>query len=242
MKKIIILIITYCLFSFNCYSQGGRIEYEAEMIIGKLKDIENSNISKEAKSLLISSFKNQNKVKYILKFNKKESSFKKTEKLKVGKEKFDLADIQGGKGVYYSNKNLKKILNQKEFSEQLFLINIPQYTWKLSQERKKIGNYICYKASTTKEIETRRGFTTRKITAWYTSELPYNFGPKDYNGLPGLILELQEDSLLFKAVKINLYQKKQIKIKEPIKGKKVSIKEYDSLVKKMVTSHWRYKQ
>ena len=71
----------------------------------------------------------------------------------------------------------------------------------------------------------------RKVIAWYTPEIPYNFGPKDYNGLPGLILELQEDNLLISASKISIKLKEKKLIKTPTQGKKVTLREYDSIVK-----------
>ena len=236
------LTLLYLIFSINIFAQSGEVLYDAEMMIGNLTNIKKAKISNEAKSLLINSFKNQVKPKYILKFNKNESYFKKVETLKVDTKKIDLAEIQIGKGVYYVRKSDKKILNQKEFSDELFLIDIPEFSWRLSQETKKIGNYICFKATTTKEIDTRRGKALKKITAWYSPKLPYNYGPKDYNGLPGLILELQEDSLLLKVSKISLFPDEEKNIKKPNKGKKVTLKEYDSIVKKIVKNHWRYRQ
>lgn len=77
----------------------------------------------------------------------------------------------------------------------------------------------------------------RKVVAWYTTQIPYNFGPKDYNGLPGLILELQEDNLLIKASKISLNSKKTKVIKKPTQGEKVMLKEYNAIVKEMYYSH-----
>jgi GLPGLI family protein len=79
----------------------------------------------------------------------------------------------------------------------------------------------------------------RKVIAWYTTQIPYNFGPKDYNGLPGLILELQEDNLLIKASKITLQQKKKIVIKKPNQGEKITLKGYDAMVKEMYYNRLR---
>jgi len=235
-KTIVVFLLILC--KLNLYSQSGQIIYEAEMRMGNLNDIREAKISKKTKSLLLLTFKNQEKVKYNLEFNKKESIFKKVEKLKIDKNIFNIAENKI-KGIFYTNKKSKKILHQKESFDQLFLITVPQFNWKLSQESKKIGEYICYKATTTKDIESRRGKSTIKITAWYTTKIPFNYGPKDYNGLPGLILELQEGELLIKSSLISLFPKKECKIKQPIKGKKVTLKEFDSIVKKIVLSSKR---
>ena len=127
-----------------------------------------------------------------------------------------------GKGTYYANIDLKKIVNKKIYSGKEFLIELPNFKWKLSQESKEIGNYICYKASTTRYLEGRNGKIERKVTAWYAPDIPYNFGPKDYNGLPGLILELQDDILLIRAFKISIQPKKKKVIKKPNQGEKVT--------------------
>lgn len=137
------------------------------------------------------------------------------------------------KGVFYTNKPKKLIINQKFSLGENFLISVTPFDWKLTQETKKIGNYVCYKATTIKHVEGRNGKMQRVVTAWYTTQIPYNFGPKDYNGLPGLILELQEDNLLINATKITIQPTKKKIIEKPTEGEKVTQQEYDSLVKKL---------
>jgi GLPGLI family protein len=44
------------------------------------------------------------------------------------------------------------------------------------------------------------------VTAWYAPDIPVRFGPIGYGGLPGLILELQNESATFYVTKINLNQ------------------------------------
>ena len=82
-KTIVVFLLILC--KLNLYSQSGQIIYEAEMRMGNLNDIREAKISKKTKSLLLLTFKNQEKVKYNLEFNKKESIFKKVEKLKIDK-------------------------------------------------------------------------------------------------------------------------------------------------------------
>lgn len=236
----IVIVYFFILFSANQFSQSGEIIYEAELLMKE----DSSNDSKKAKQNADFEviMKNQKKVTYKLIFNKNESIFKKEEKLIIDEPKLNLVKILVGNGLFYTNTFLKKTLNKTEFSGKEFLIEVPQFNWKLTQESKKIGQYICFKATTSKEIDTRRGKSTKKISAWYTLQIPFNFGPKDYNGLPGLILELQEDSLLFNVKKISLFPDKKTEIVKPEKGEKVTQKEYDSIVKKIILKHRRYKQ
>jgi GLPGLI family protein len=226
----------YLLFfvSFSIFSQSGEILYEAEMLpIDYEKKLDNDTIPEKHKANLRALYKTQLKVMYKLIFNKTESFFEKQKSMGVEKRTLNFAESKMGKGVYYTNKKEKKIINQKEYAGQEFLVAIPPFQWNLTQEKKQIGNYICYRATTIRYVEGRNGKMERKVIAWYTLEIPYNFGPKDYNGLPGLILELQEENLLIKAFKINIKPKTQKNIKKPNQGEKIILKEYDSIVKEI---------
>ena len=67
------------------------------------------------------------------------------------------------------------------------------------------------------------------ITAWYTLDIPVNNGPLDYQGLPGLILEVNEGRTTILCSKLVLNPEKSIDINEPTKGKVVSQAEYDEI-------------
>jgi len=64
--------------------------------------------------------------------------------------------------------------------DTLVLIN-----WTVTVDKKKISNHECTKALCT--------FRGRNYVAWYTSDIPTNFGPLKLHGLPGLILELYDE-------------------------------------------------
>ncbi|PWJ38016.1 GLPGLI family protein [Sediminitomix flava] len=51
--------------------------------------------------------------------------------------------------------------------------------WEITSEKRMIGGYECIKA-----------VTNNNIIAWYTPKLPISCGPSFYNGLPGLIMEV----------------------------------------------------
>lgn len=60
-----------------------------------------------------------------------------------------------------------------------------KFNWTLSQEKQKISEYNTQKATTE--------FGGRKWIAWFTSELPFIDGPYKFNGLPGLIVKIEDD-------------------------------------------------
>lgn len=70
------------------------------------------------------------------------------------------------------------------------------------------------------------------ITAWYCPEIPINQGPENYWGLPGLILEVNDGKTVTLCTKIVMNSKEKVTIKPVGKGKQVTQKEYDEIVKK----------
>jgi GLPGLI family protein len=74
-----------------------------------------------------------------------------------------------------------------------------------------------------------------EVVAWYTMQVPISSGPGEFAGLPGLILELNtgKTTILCASITLNSEQKKQIK--RPAKGKIVTKKEYNTIVKKKMT-------
>lgn len=60
----------------------------------------------------------------------------------------------------------------------------PVIKWNLKyKETKKIGKYVCKKATAV--------FRGTDVEAYYTTEIPVSVGPFKFNGLPGLILEVK---------------------------------------------------
>lgn len=226
------------LISLKSYSQNslnGKIIYKASFQYEKLlKVINEAETTEITKNILRKSIKKTSDIKYTLKFNSVESIFSKEKKLESRKK--NITDVlAAAEGFFYTNNLEEVILNQKESFGNQFLINLPKAVWILSQETKIIGKFTCYKATTIKEEEGRNGKFITEVVAWYTDSIPLNFGPKNYNGLPGMILELEEGEFLFSAEFINL-NLEQVKISRPNKGKKIDLLEYNLLVKNLVKS------
>ncbi|BEV03603.1 GLPGLI family protein [Chryseobacterium gambrini] len=108
------------------------------------------------------------------------------------------------------SKNIVTIQDKAKESFQ-YSENQPTINWKLEKETKQILGYTCNKATTE--------FRGRKFTAWYTKDIPINNGPYIYNGLPGLIMELEDkkEHYHFTAIAldkkpINIYLRNEDKI------------------------------
>jgi GLPGLI family protein len=186
---------------------------------------------------------------FILSFSKSKSIYKEDVKLNSPKPKLGgmsamIIGSGGGSDILFKDVNKKRYVNKTEIMGKRFLIkdSIPNFKWDLSSETKNIGNYTCYKASFSREEEQTQlsmddgeaKETTKKVKivtiAWYTPEIPVSNGPREFGGLPGLILELNEGKLTIVCTEIVMNPSDKIKIEEPSKGKVISQEKYDNIM------------
>jgi GLPGLI family protein len=134
------------------------------------------------------------------------------------------------KRKYYTNLQSKEIL----FIEGIAYLEILtrdtiNIVWELHEEQKRIGEFNCLKATT--------NFKKNNYIAWFTTEIPFSFGPWKFNGLPGIILEISDETNFYQiiATKIRL-EKSQFSLSEKlvefIKPKPKTMVEYNYLKKR----------
>ncbi|WP_048508586.1 GLPGLI family protein [Chryseobacterium angstadtii] len=81
-----------------------------------------------------------------------------------------------------SNNNVEKIIT---YLHANYLLPIDEkLNWKILSEQKTIGKYKSQKAEV--------NYGGRNWIAWFTTELPFNDGPYVFNGLPGLIISIED--------------------------------------------------
>tara|TARA_B110000093_G_C12967575_1_gene410438 strand:+ start:3614 stop:4447 length:834 start_codon:yes stop_codon:yes gene_type:complete len=190
---------------------------------------------------------------YILSFNKNESIYKEEVQLSPpstglggGIEMVMVGGMASGSDIYYKNLKENRFVNKSEISGKHFLIkdNISKINWELTSETKNIGTYTCYKATYSTEVD-RIEFTSRNeeekestiketivTTAWYTPQIAVSNGPRSFEGLPGLILEINDGNETIVCTEIILNPTKKIDISEPKKGKVVTQLEYEDIMQK----------
>ena len=224
--------------------------------------LDSTQISSEMHQQMMEMMKKQFQKTFKLTFNKEESLYKEEEQLEAPKPsgmQVVMVDT-GGSDILYKNTKDGRFTNQNEVFGKVFLVkdDLEKREWVLTNETKNIGDYTCYKATMTREAEVITGgisvngdkdldemesTTTEEITvtAWYTPDIPVNNGPARYQGLPGLILEINDGPVTILCSRIVLNTDKVSKIEEPTKGKEVNQEKFDEIMeKKMKEMRERY--
>lgn len=203
--------------------------------VKKMKFKPNQMVIKSLKDMV----RNGSEIEAELLFSNVEANYKTLENLENEGDRKDyvLKQGAGGNEFYYTSLATQKSSREDcSVLEKCFVIENVKPIWELTQETKKIGNYVCHKAIMTNS-KSKKGPTI----AWYTNDIPSSFGPKNYYGLPGLILELKNPQVIFVAKKIQLNLKNAEAIKAP-EGKLVTEKQYKALLKKSFPEFYKYKK
>ena len=217
MKNIIFfLIFNFANNSFN----SGEVIYK--IILPEAKEIDESKYPKHIIDQVKKINEERSRFEFILTFNKNISKYKKKESLNQSENnEYKIAlNTFGSEEIYYNSS--EKIFIKKNSTDLIRSNNT--VNWKTYNESKKIQSFLVYKA--TKEVKySSRGKEKKKtIIAWYCPEIPFNFGPLDNAGLPGLILEINDGEISYVANKIKL-NKTKTNFVIP-KGKTISEEEY----------------
>ncbi|MGG7439317.1 GLPGLI family protein [Chryseobacterium arthrosphaerae] len=103
----------------------------------------------------------------------------------------------------------------------------PGFKWRITDQKKKMGNLNCQAALLT--------YAGRNYKAWFTNDIPVSDGPYKFYGLPGLIVEMEDDKKHYKFELIsykNLADEKPLWISERrLGGKKIAKAEYYKALK-----------
>lgn len=134
----------------------------------------------------------------------------------------------GGRANRVVYKDLAKdtMIDSRDFMQKQFLITGPPSPrkWKIGKKQKVILGYNCMEASFRQDSVT-------SMIAWFTPQLPVSNGPSDYQGLPGMILQVDvNDGLrMVTATEIKLDSVDTTVIVAPNKGKEVTPEEFEKI-------------
>ena len=154
-NKVILLLFTL-LFATNIKAQDfqGQAYYFSKTTMDMSRWDRGGKMSEAQKKQMEARMKPWLEKTYILTFNKEESIFKEDEKLEGGPggRAPSMWGSSFSAGLQYKNIKEKVFLQDQEFFGKQFLITeqMTPYAWKMGSETKKIGQYTCYKATTTR--------------------------------------------------------------------------------------------
>jgi len=242
----------------------GEATYKTKRKVDIKMDSTNTRITLDLQKQMNEMLKKQFEKTFILSFNKEASVYKEDVALATPGSGISFNGISmsaiggGGSDILYKNTKQGTFVNQKEVFGKIFLIKdaIEPIEWQLSAETKNIGEYTCYKATYTKEVEvtasdwgsndetdeSKTKTEIKTIIAWYTPQIPVSNGPAKYQGLPGLILECNDGDQQIVCSRIVINPEDKISIKQPKQGKEVSQSEFEKIMeKKMKEFQERYR-
>lgn len=133
--------------------------------------------------------------------------------------------VSGTNDFVYYKQNLSELKYTYELLKIPYFINdnTLSINWELTSDKKEIQGLICSKATTT--------FRGRNWTVWYCPGIPVVYGPWKFYGLPGLMVELTEDTnrfafVLTEIIEVPVTSLTNLNLK---KFKQVDIKTFDEL-------------
>ena len=251
-RTFILFFLTLGSFSITAQDFQGKAYYKSKitMDFGSWGD----KMSSERKKMIKERMRPYLEPTFILTFDKEKSIYKEQERLDApgsgGRSGWGKM-MSGNGGPIFKNLKTKKFIQDSEFMGKKFLItdSVNKFNWVLEKEQKMIGNYLCFKA--TAEIPKKKTISSEwrkleksdstdiqneytKVNAWYSPQIPIANGPAEFDGLPGLILELNYEKTVILCTKVVMNPEKKIQINEPRKGEVVSKNEYDKIVEDKV--------
>lgn len=212
----------------------GEVRYG--FIENEVKDQEKAK-NKELYQLIDQINNKASNLEFVLQFNSVESLFYLEEQMESDLNPMVISFAKNivSKGKYYCN--IKKDILLREVTN-----NYDQYTlvqskpssikWVLTKETKRIGKFKCYKATTIKTKINSSGSYKYIIEAWYTTQVPVPFGPNEFVGLPGLILELKDSHYTLYAKKVNIKDNVKTKILPLTSKNIITIEEHKKNIEK----------
>lgn len=131
-----------------------------------------------------------------------------------------------GNRVVYKNLDQDTMIDSRDFMQKQFLITGTPTArkWKIGTKQKEILGYNCMEASFRED-------STTAYVVWFTPLLQVSNGPADYQGLPGMILQVDvnEGERTFTATAITLDSVDTSVLVAPDKGKEVTAEEFEEI-------------
>ncbi len=242
---ILTLLLFFGIGLQTAFAQGftGRAYYKSTSKISISMD--STKMAPEQMAQIQASLKKQMEQNYTLSCTQTESMWKQDASLGSGPATASsggavfMVSSSGEASTLYKNIADQSYLEEQDMMGKAYLVKdmLEPAEWELSEETKKVGNYTVQKASYTRIVDSKQfstGMTemenvkdTIQVTVWFAPEIPVSHGPENYFGLPGLILEVQNQGRTMICEKIELNPSSDpVVIVKPSKGKEITKEEF----------------
>jgi GLPGLI family protein len=128
--------------------------------------------------------------------------------------------------VVYKDLAKDTIIDSRDFMQKQFLITgSPKVRkWKIGKGQKELLGYKCLEASFRVDSATA-------LVAWFSPQINVSNGPSDYQGLPGMILQIDINAgeRMITATEIKLDSVDTSVLIAPDKGKEVTPEEFEKI-------------
>ncbi|MGV0923040.1 GLPGLI family protein [Empedobacter tilapiae] len=250
--RTILTLLTYCtILSTSVLAQKLEVTYQEVVKVNPDEFKSSINFSSNGKSSSIPKDVYDNMIKdmqepkdFLLTVFDNETTYKKIEKIDnqqhSGGMRISISFGDSGSGLY-KNLSSKEYYKSVKLMDKSYTIKdqLKDYKWQLSRETKKILGFDVRKATSIVD-------STTTATAWYTPNIPVKDGPGMYDGLPGLILEVEIKNTKNKGIESNIMRAIELKempnlkpLEKPKDKNIISDNEYKTLMEKQME---RFKQ
>ncbi len=137
--------------------------------------------------------------------------------------------------IIYQNLISKEKISTDRYSGKDYLVSekLEKLDWKITNEKKNIGQYTCQKAileheHDESEIHVQGHEHIHLTEVWFTDDIAIGHGPSGYWGLPGLILEIKEGSTHVIMDKV-VFDIGAFRVQPSAKGEKVTREHFKNL-------------
>ena len=205
-----IILISILLFLFHvAFSQENKQIFASYLFI--------NNNSNESYSIKTRIGKNQALSEFFSLKTKADTIIERNERIEIFVTNSDTINKK-----FFITKDsvtfIDHIYTNKKFVPVLVTEKSPHFDWNLTNNSTIIGGLFCNSAYVT--------FRGRNFNVWYAPEIPTQYGPWKFYGLPGLITRIETDdkTILFQLEKLSYVNEEEFK--KPFLTKKISFQDY----------------
>ena len=235
MKKLFCLVLFLGWITFINAQQKVGIECYYKIIVQEFTVDELNKITNDQniKDNIINRIADAKKREFVLKGNLDNAFFYEKERMKS--DEINYKRQSAVTDNYYYRLAGKDVVMETFLGQQLYVkLDVNKYNWKISAETKLIDGYLCYKATGIHVVDDFRGKKNYNLVAWFCPELPYNYGPAGFFGLPGLIFETLYENAKEKYVLQSIKFYDDLTIESVGSNKLIDEKEFTNIFNKMM--------